>query len=141
MRKGNYKNIFLFFFHIATCHVRVTASGNKAAVMQWKSLGYYEPLNETTNHFPAWRLLSSQTVRYLYRHTQGHWFIGTILGADLAIISSNTPSDSPLSEGLKWSYVNGSGWAGDDSLQLLKSEMVIGEWDSSNAKGNAKIEF
>ena len=126
-RQNNHKALFPMFFFIATFHVHVTANGSKAAVKQWDSLGYYEPLNETTNHFPAWRLLSSQTVRYLYRYTNGKWFISTTIGGQIANIICKTPSDSPLSVGLKWRYSSDSGWADDDSLQVLKSERVVGE--------------
>ena len=107
------------YFHIANFHVRVTAMGTKAAAKQSESLGYYEPLNEFTHNFPAWRLVSNHTKRYLYRYIHGKWFIGKTLGKDFANIISKTISDSPVAPALEWLYWDGI-WGDDDSLQVSR---------------------
>ena len=112
----------------------------KAAAKQWGSLGYYEPLNEFTHNFPAWRLMSNNTERYLYRSTSGNWLISSTLGDTAANFMSKTISDSPLTQALKWRYWNGSVWADDNSLRVLRFDNFLGKF-KYNATWNTKIVF
>ena len=93
-------------------------------------MGYYEPLNEKTNNFSSWKLLSTVVERYLYRYVDGHWHISDILGDVKCWLHSVTKSKSPFTAGLKWKYVDESDneWHDDESFQIVKQ----GESDRYN---------
>ena len=99
----------------------VLATGSKAANKQSKALGQYNLLTEKTNDFPAWKLSSYDSTKYLYRYKNGHWHIGTCLGGEFQkSIKSETPSDSPFTPGLNWLYWDASTWVSDDLLHVSR---------------------
>ena len=113
---------------IAASYAYVTATGSKTTVKEPHVLGYYQLLKAKTNNFPAWKLVSTTTERYLYRYTDGEWQVSDILG-DSGWYIHSTQSNSPFTAGIKWKYYDHSTglWPVDDSLQVTKFEGPSGK--------------
>ena len=76
--------------------------------------------------------MSTNTVRYLYRYTDGHWHISDTLGAKGKYIRSKIASDSPFTVSLEWKYYDKfmEEWDDDDSLKISSIDGTLGERSS-----------
>ena len=100
---------------------------DKAADAQNTSFGYYELQTEMFNHFPVWKLSSSNATKYLKRNESGHWYIED--GDNYIVIRSKNISSSPFAEGLKWEYLDEVtvSFEDDDTLMVSRVKVFLGE--------------
>jgi len=70
------------------------------------------------NNHRTWKLsYANGGARYLYRHINGKWYFGSVLGSNTARIFSRI-SGSPLTTDLMWRYYNGSKWKDSSTLTV-----------------------
>ena len=109
-------DVFFNDFSAVSC-IHVKTTGGEIDFDTHKYLGYYKLIDDMINNHRTWKLSSNGRAKYLYRHINGKWYFGSVLGSSMARIFSRI-SGSPLTTDLMWKYYNGSKWKDSSTLTV-----------------------